>query len=326
MFLIEMSSRRMFAGLHFMSRCSPSGISCVTLMQTRGRVLSPFPVVIFERLDVMHRFAIVSALIVTATLLSSNVACAQLIAYEGFAYKPSQSLLGRDGGVGWKGAWFGPPTATGVTIGEPSLTHPKLAIGGGKCLQDGKDTRLFRFLDTTRDEVALLVDQTAVGKTFGKNGTTIWITFLICCTSYPKLAHGGMHLMDGVELGANYKRTQRIQLGRQNQGTHWLLVRTDQGGPAAGRWDGTVTSDQTTRLLAYRFDFKEGPEEGWMWVDPVPGKDPSVDNADLHAPKIADFRFNAVNIGSGGGVNFHFDELRIGSTFLDVAPLEGARP
>ena len=38
-----------------------------------------------------------------------------------------------------------------------------------------------------------------------------------------------MHLMDGVTLGGNYKNTQRVQLGRQNMGEHWLLVRTDQG-------------------------------------------------------------------------------------------------
>ena len=48
------------------------------------------------------------------------------------------------------------------------------------------------------------------------------------------------------------------------------------------------------------FDFKPGPEEGWMWVDPTPGHQPDPAKADLHAPQIADFRFNAVNVGSGG--------------------------
>ena len=38
-------------------------------------------------------------------------------------------------------------------------------------------------------------------------------------------------------------------------------------------------------------------------------------------PQIADFRFNAVNVGSGGGATFDFDELRIGATFSVVAPL-----
>ena len=38
----------------------------------------------------------------------------------------------------------------------------------------------------------------------------------------------------------------------------------------------------------------------------------TADKADLHAPQIADFRFNAVNVGSGNDATFDFDELRIG--------------
>lgn len=53
-------------------------------------------------------------------------------------------------------------------------------------------------------------------------------------------------------------------------GDHWLLLRLVKGGPATGKWDGTVFSEKTPRLLVYRFDFKRGPEEAWMWVDPAP--------------------------------------------------------
>src|SRR5262249_24037357 len=151
-------------------------------------------------------------------------------------------------------------------IDQQGMTFPNLKVAGGKSQQDGRDTRIFRHLDTGKLEVAGLVEEGASGKTFGKDGTTLWISFLIANTAFPKQAHGGIHLMDGVTLGANYKKTQRLQLGRQNKGEHWLLVRVDQGGPAAGRWDGTVVSDKTARLLVYRFDFKPGPEEGWMWV------------------------------------------------------------
>lgn len=258
---------------------------------------------------------------VVATLsLSASAVADQLIAYEGFAYEKRQSLEGGNGGTGWQGAWFGPKGVTGLTIAEDGMSFVNLSVAGGKLLQAGTDARLFRHLDTDRPEVAHLVEDGKSGKTFGKDGTTIWISFLISCTSYPKLAYGGMHLMDGVELGTAYKKTQRIQLGRQNMGTHWLLCRTDQGGPAAGKWDGTVTSDKTVRLLVYRFDFKSGAEEGWMWVDPQPGVEPDPAKADLHAPEIADFRFNAVNVGSGGGATFDFDELRIGDSFMVVAP------
>jgi hypothetical protein len=261
-----------------------------------------------------------AAFVVAALLATPLVADAQLIAVEEFDYADGESLRGRDGGTGWNGAWFGPANADGIKIDKTGLTFPSLATAGGKCRQDGKDTRLFRRMDTARREVAALAEDGPAGKSFGKDGSTIWVSFLIANTSFPRQAHGGMHLMDGVELGANYKKTQRVQLGRQNQGDHWLLVRTDQGGPAGGKWDGSVASDRTVRLLVYRFDFKPGPEEGWMWVDPTPGRDPEPAKADLHAPKIADFRFNAVNVGSGGGATFDFDQLRIGATFASVAP------
>src|SRR5882724_9720622 len=79
---------------------------------------------------------------------------AQLIAYEGFAYKDGAMLNGQDGGTGWKGAWFAAEGTKGVVIAEKGMEFPKLAVGGGTCLQDGKDTRIFRHLDTARADVA----------------------------------------------------------------------------------------------------------------------------------------------------------------------------
>ena len=266
----------------------------------------------------MSKLIVIAALLIGAT----QYAHAMLIAYEGFDYKEGTSLTGATGGVGWKDAWFSWSKATnGSKIVSPGLSRDGMALSGNASAQDGSDTRICRYIDTSRPEVADLVVDGAFGKTFGKDGTTIWISFLISCTSYPKLAHGGIHFMDGiVPAGGKFKSTQRLQLGRQNKGEHWMLIRVDQGGPAAGEWDGTVTSDKTVRLLVYRFDFKAGPEEGWMWVDPEPGKEPDPAKADVHAPKIADFRINAVNVGSGGGATFLFDELRIGTTYADVVP------
>lgn len=240
-------------------------------------------------------------------MLTLVIVLAQVVAHEPFDYKEGSALDGAEGGTGWKGGWSGNGKA-GCSVSA-----------AGTCLLDGSDTRLFRRLDAERKEVAALVEEGKSGKTFGKDGTTLWIAFTIACTSHPKLAHGGLHLMDGIGEGF-YKNYQRIQLGRQNKGETWFLGRVDQGGPAAGTWYGTVASDRTARRLVYRFDFKAGPEEGWMWVDPPAGRDPESSKADLHAEKIADFRFNAVNLGSGGGATFTFADLRIAATFADASP------
>src|SRR4029078_2398492 len=125
-------------------------------------------------------------------------AFAQLLAYAGFDYKEGSSLTGANGGVGWKDAWFSRGNATkGCTIGQ-AQSHPGLDTSGNCCLQDGTDIRICRYIDTSRPEVADLGVDGANGKTFGTHGTTIWISFLISCTSFPKLAHGGIHFMDGI--------------------------------------------------------------------------------------------------------------------------------
>ncbi len=266
----------------------------------------------------MRRLApLVLALIIIS--INARQSPGELIAYEGFDYKEGADLKGQTGGSGWKGEWFATAKG-GVIIAKPQESIKTIAASGLSATLKGTDVRVFRFIDLERPELKDLVDDTPAGKMLGKNGTTIWISFLISCTSYPKLAHGGVHLMEGVQLEGNYKKTQRIQLGRQNNDTHWFLGRVDQGGPAAGTWHGHVVSDATTRLLVYRFDFKPGKNEGWLWIDPTPGQDPDPAKADIHTDTIAPFHFNAVNLGAGGGASFFFDELRIGTTFNDVAP------
>lgn len=268
----------------------------------------------------MFRIISIGLLMCFAAARNSCAESGQLIAYEPFQYKDGESLAGANGGEGWKDAWFGnSKSKLGCSISTAEEKFPNLAMMGGKCLLDGSDTRIFRHIDTDRKDLANLVEDGKLGKTLGKDGSTIWISFLISCTSFPKIAHGGLHLMDGIGEGY-YKNFQRIQIGRQNMGANWFLGRVDQGGPAAGTWYGKTASDKTLRLLVYRFDFKAGPEEAWMWVDPAPGKDPDPAKAEVHAEKVADFRFNAVNLGSGGGATFVFDELRIGTSFPKVVP------
>jgi hypothetical protein len=260
-------------------------------------------------------------LIFVLGIFSAGQSYAEVIVYEGFDYAEGTDLKGQGGGLGWKDKWFG-SAAGGVVISKPVKEVAGLPVAGLAGTLKGNDVRVFRTIDTDRPELAKWVDDSPSGKMLGKDGTTIWISFFISCTSYPKLAHGGVHLMEGVQLGPTYKKTQRIQLGRQNNDSHWFLGRVDQGGPAAGTWHGTVTSDKTVRLLVYRFDFKPGKGEGWMWVDPARGVAPDPAKADIHAAAIAPFHFNAVNLGSGGGATFFFDELRIGTSYADVVPEE----
>lgn len=251
---------------------------------------------------------------------------AEPIAVESFVYEADSPLAGANGGSGWQGAWLVSPLARkdNRVIG-PTMTHPQLSVAGRRMKQVGDDVRSFRKLDLDRKEVADLVTAGDYGPALGKEGTTIWIGFLIANASSAKQAYGGIHLCDGLgdltrDMFGDKKAHQRISLGRNNTSRGWYLGRVTNGAPGAGKWDSNVATDEKTRLLVYRFDFHERDVEGWLFIDPPPGREPDRKSAAIHAEKITRFYFNTLSVGSGPGAIFHLDEIRIGRTIADVAP------
>ena len=188
--------------------------------------------------------------------------------------------------------------------------------------QIGGDVRSYRKIDTKRKEIADLIAEGDHGPSLGKTDTSIWISFLIAMPK-PNKAYGGIHLCDGLgDLTKDPfgdKRThQRISLGRSNTSEGWYLGRVTNGGPGSGKWDSKVAVTEKTRLLAYRFDFHKNDVEAWLHIDPVPGKRPDSKTAHIHASNISRFYFNTLSVGSND--LFHLDEIRIGTTYDDVAP------
>ena len=256
---------------------------------------------------------------------AAESARAELIARESFDYAAT-NVAHCNGGEGWQGAWFGSPlNARDNAVTTGGLAHASLAAAGGKMIENGGDIRSFRRIDTSGPALAGLLDEGASGKALGRDDTTIWIAFLIACDSYPVTAYGGIHLCDGLgdlnqDKFGDKRSHQRISMGRQNNDPHWYLGRVTNGGPGKGAWASPVTADRTVRLLVYRFDFKKGPEEAWMWIDPPLDAEPPASNAVVHADTVEDFRFNTLSAGAGGASRFLLDEIRIGTTFADVAP------
>jgi hypothetical protein len=253
---------------------------------------------------------------------------AELIAVESFDYRLDAPLAGANGGTGWDGAWFVSPLVRNDNrVIGPTMSYPGLPVAGGRMHQAG-DVRSFRKLDLSRKAVAGLVTRGEHGPALGKAGTTIWIGFLIAMPSHPKQAYGGIHLCDGVgdlrkDPFGDKKAHQRISLGRSNTSKGWYLGRVTNGGPGAGKWDTNIRVDDRTRFLVYRFDFRDDTVEGWLFIDPKPKEEPATRIAALHATGITRFHFNTLSVGCGAGSTFHLDELRIGSTFPDVAPRSG---
>lgn len=262
-------------------------------------------------------FVVRAGFIVLLGLFISPGAMAVTIAYDGFAYPPG-NVATQNGGTGWQASWFiSPLEKLHNRIAETGLTYPNLQVSGGKLLESGEH-RSFRYLDTTRPEVADYLTTGAYGtKAFGKHGTTLWIAFLM---THAGGGYGGIHLTD--DLGPTVdafadKKHQRVSLGRNNVDPHFYLGRVTGGGDGAGKWYSTVLCDATVHLVLYRFDFKEPAEEAWMWIDPPLTQEPATEKAALHATNITHFCFNAV---SAGGGDHTFDEFRIATSFAEVAP------
>ena len=258
--------------------------------------------------------------------LGANLARAELVAVETFDYDADTKLAGANGGIGWDGTWFKSPLVTSDNrVVGTTMTYAKLKASGRRMEQVGDDVRSFRKIDLARKQVADLVTPGDHGPALGKTGSTIWIGFLIANASHPKQAYGGIHLCDGLgdlrkDPFGDKRAHQRISLGRSNTSKGWYLGRVTNGAPGAGKWVSNTPTDNRARFLVYRFHFHKDTVEAWLFIDPALKKEPGIESAALHARNISRFYFNTLSVGCGHGSIFHLDEIRIGSTFGDVAP------
>ncbi|GEM_PF-6894147 len=268
----------------------------------------------------MRKLFLVLAAVAGCAILRAGDIKGILIAEESFNYENKADLDGQNGGIGWAGPWFNSPLEKQRNrIKVPGLEFPGLKTSGGSLFETGKDNRTFRDIDTSRSEVAGLLDTGDYKKpAFGKHGTTIWFSFIM------KLAGGnaysGLHLSDGVEPEKDKygnKKHQRIQVGRCNISPKYFLGRVTNGGPGDGKWFSDVLCDENVHHVVCRFDFKEPADEGWMWIDPALGKEPGTSSA-LRAEKITHFMFNSIN--AGGNAKSEVDEIRIGTAYSSVTP------
>lgn len=262
----------------------------------------------------------------TPTDSRATSAAGVLVAAESFDYTPGPSLDGANGGSGWDGGWFHAPSVSGRNaVDDTNMSFATVATSGRCMLQTGGDVRSFRRLDTQRKEIADLVVDGDYGKTFGKEGTTLWIGFLIAVKSWPQVAYGGIHLCDGLgdltkDAFGDKRAHQRIAMGRNNTRANWYLGRVTNGGPGAGKWEGTVRADDQPRFLVYRFDFMKSNVIARLFIDPAPGTEPAATAAAITANEVTPFHFNTLSAGAGGAARYRVDEIRIGTSFQVVAP------
>ncbi|MFK8110994.1 MAG: DUF2341 domain-containing protein, partial [Rubripirellula sp.] len=220
-------------------------------------------------------------------------------AYDGFDYVVG-SLDGANGGSGWATAWT-TLTGSSANVVASGLTDPTgdLATIGGAAQMD--TSSLFK---QSREL------QTAIGM----DGTTTWFSFLVEADT----SSGGISLHVGDDGGSD----DTVSIGTSGDG--FLLAKN--ASPISGASSiSNVINDGQTYLLVARIDFASGDDTVTLFIDPTPGL-ASPDTGGALTTQLTGLdlgTFTEVGwIGGFSSNNSTVDELRVGNSFADVAPLE----
>ena len=176
--------------------------------------------------------------------------------------------------------------------------------------------------------------------TLGKHGTVVWLSVLMDIGTAPSNGPSLQFLnkRDAVSLTETPKdRTAGIFLKPDGDGVFW---QTNQGSEASheqgttGTVAGTLAADNAGDVfIVVKFDFSatssQGDTDGWAelttWVNPDLDSEPDVADAALVSDGYVPF--NAIYINSQDDFmpeTSSIDELRLGTTFADVAPIATA--
>lgn len=291
------------------------------------------PVVLFAGLLAMG----VGGWMVSRSGVRGNALVSQPFAYEPFDYPspetpPSESawpteggLNGLDGGHGFAGGWVESGSLVAIVDTNPSY-HPwkpndlrqfralgysdrfgNTLVGSGNKLRTsaGPYSLTHRKLET-RDVPQHLRD----GQALGADGSSLWISFL--AQSFDSSGAG---------------RYAYLQLGQDEAGLRIGKLRNVPSGnwSAAAVVDDVVinvrASDKPSGeavLVVARLDFRPGPDQATIWINPDLNVEPGDADSVLRLP-LPDFRIDTIVIC--GRYSTDFDEIRLGDTFRDVAPI-----
>jgi len=218
-----------------------------------------------------------------------------LIAEDGFG--SAGSLVGTVGGSGWSGAWSGD---SAVQQEAGSLIDP-----GGALSTSGGSLRMI-------PGVASQNVSREMASAVGSPGTQIWLSFLVRPDDLNSMSFGGVILgAPGSELYAGYQGNEFLL------GTAYSVIGiVDTATP--------VVSGETA-FLVLKLDFAAGNDSATLYVNPSPGA-ASPDSLPQGIAVKADLdlgTFSDIGLTAGKGLSANavvLDELRIGSSYLDVAP------
>ena len=244
----------------------------------------------------LQRFAV-------ALLLASASTFARAAAYEGFDYPVGPATReGLTGGSGFRTGWL---------ISEPqtSIVADSLSDPTGTLLTTGNHLRGVSAFSLSRP----LTERP------GTPGTEFWVSFLMRREKVPQglSAFSGLHLLPNDTTPGFFIRTAGLRAPDDSLEIGNGFSRTIADTPFEADRD---------YFLVTRFQVREGNDAATLWVNPTPGVTPTTGGVDFLATDtrgdlgIAGQLYLAFESVVPTGVVTHFDELRTGATYAEVAP------
>jgi hypothetical protein len=235
------------------------------------------------------------------------------ITYEGFDYKKDDSLDGKNGGTGWGNAWSSPQAA--ATIIEQSLADPTktLITTGGALATSSKDQAGgVRVLKNKLGEI---------------NDQRYFLSFLL----QPNGNKTDQNEAGIVIPSSGGGQSEFVLVGKPRLAGKNEYGLTTGGATPKTSFTGIAPKDGETVFLVLEEEFGKGAggaDKFSLFVNPKPGgaaPDPKTLKAqfDFPVPLINQLMlasFARANDGSVIGSAWTFDEIRLGTTYADVAP------
>ncbi len=241
-----------------------------------------------------------------ALLASASLASAQLV-YESFDYS-SGNLDGKNGGsgsIGWNGAWS---SDTGSEISFGSGARP-FEVADAEVNTSGN---YFQQVDSAAGLVSSRTFGEAINNT-DVSGDSVWISFLVSTTSRP----------GGFSLDFRSGSTDVVGFTRGDTDA-WRLNSNDTGNTSFGNSSRATDGDMDMVVLELNYT---GNVSGWINPDLTASTStPTSSTFELAGANSIAWTPTAIDnlnlsVRNGTGNTVYWDEIRIGGSFSDVAPI-----
>ncbi|MEY4388054.1 MAG: hypothetical protein RLY20_3337 [Verrucomicrobiota bacterium] len=264
------------------------------------------------------------------SLLVANPTHAALLAYEPFTNTVGSAVIGSGGGSGFANVWQtnssgGVATNTAGGLSYTDVASNSLVTLGGAAFFQGLTTA-----NTSMQPTRPFIFSRG---TNGADGTTTWISFLICRQG-PTNGSATNGWLRGANVPHDLGTAQKLAIGNSS-GAATNTVGLIPQGSASNLKSSTTLFGGRTNFVVVRIDHIAGAanDNAWLFVNPPLTIEPSTNAASTNSLGAFDYSFDTLRIFAGGQssasqpyAEIIVDEYRIGDTFADVAPYSPVVP